>query len=329
MSHYADLHNAPAGPGDARPTALQIIKDEGLEGKLADKVFLITGCSAGIGIETGRAIAATGARVFLAVRSLEKGAAACAEFLEPGRVELIKLDTASLSSVRACAAAFLEKSATLNVLICNAGIMAVPTREETEDGFESQLATNYLGHFLLFWLLRDALLQAATPGFASRLVNVSSSGHHAAEVAFDDFQLAGEGAYEPTRAYAQSKLAQIHMANRVDRHLGARGLHALSLMPGGIDTGLMVHVDPAVRESWSENDMIRNFMKSPAQGASTTVVAAVAKEWEGKGGKYLEDCHVATPEPLIPTMRGVKDYAYDEEKEERLWKLTLETLGLS
>ncbi|KAF4636773.1 hypothetical protein G7Y89_g1309 [Cudoniella acicularis] len=328
MSRYALAHKTTSGPGDARPTALQIITDENLIGNLTDKVFLITGCSSGIGIETGRAIASTGARVFLAVRSLKKGQAACASFLEPGRVELLELDTSSLSSVRAAAAQFLEKSTKLNVLICNAGIMMVPTREESVDGFETQLATNYLGHFLLFWLLKDALLKSSTPEFNSRLVNVSSSGHHASEIQFDDFNLKEEDAYQPDKAYGQSKLAQIYMANFVDRNFGPKGLHALSLMPGGIASGLQMHIPKEVLEGHAANPMVVNWMKSPEQGAATTVLAAVGKEWEGKGGKYLENCEVATFEPLVPGVRGVKEYAYDEGKEERLWKLTLNTLGL-
>ena len=210
MSRYADAYKNPAGPGDARPTALQIIKDEGREGTMKDKVFLVTGASAGIGLETARALAHTGAKVFLAVRSLEKGQKECASFLEPGRVELLEMDTSKLPSVRAAAANFLKKSATLNVLVCNAAIMRLPTREETAEGFEMQLATNYIGHFLLFNLLKDALLKGSTPEFNSRLVNVSSSGHHVTEIDFDDFQLKKPGAYNGWRGYGQSKLSQIY-----------------------------------------------------------------------------------------------------------------------
>jgi NAD(P)-dependent dehydrogenase (short-subunit alcohol dehydrogenase family) len=156
-----------------------------------------------------------------------------------GRVELLACDVSSLASVRGAAAACLARSPTLNLLVCNAGVMQMPTREESVDGVERQLATNYLGHFLLFHLLRDALLQgaAASPGFHSRLIHVSSSGHHGSEIQWDDLQLTGPGAYEPLKAYGQSKLAQIYMANSVDRHYGGRGLHALSVMPGGILTG--------------------------------------------------------------------------------------------
>lgn len=138
------------------------------------QVVLVTGASSGIGIETARAMAATGAKVFLAVRSLEKAQQACSSFLESGRVELLRCDTSSLSSVRDAAAAFLAKSSVLNILICNAGIMMVPNREESIDGFEIQLATNYLGHFLLFWLLRNAMIQGSTSDFNSRLINVST-----------------------------------------------------------------------------------------------------------------------------------------------------------
>ncbi|KAF7561051.1 hypothetical protein G7046_g3096 [Stylonectria norvegica] len=327
MSRYAATHVNPQGPGDARPTALQIIKDEGLEGNMKDKVFIVTGCSSGLGIETGRALAATGAKVFLAVRSMNKGEAACAEFLEPGRVELLELDTSSLASVRAAAAKFLDKSSTLNVLICNAGVMMVPTLELTEDGFESQIATNYLGHFLFFWLLKDTMAKSSSPSFKSRLVNVSSSGHHMSEIEYDDINLKHNGAYDPSKAYGQSKLAQIYMANYVDRHFSSQGIHALSLMPGGILTGLSKHVSEETMKTWTGNPDTFATFKNAEQGSATTVLAAVSKEWEDKGGKYLENCQVAGPE-ITFTLRGVQDYTYDEAKEDRLWKLTLDLLKI-
>ncbi|KAI1812290.1 short chain dehydrogenase [Poronia punctata] len=330
MSRYAKAHAETAGPGDARPTALQIIKDEGRQGTMTDKVFFLTGASSGIGIETGRALAATGAKVYLGVRDLEKGAAACSSFLEPGRVELIEMDLSKLTSVREAASALLSKSKQqLNVLVCNAGIMTVPTREETEDGFEMQLATNYLGHFLLFWLLKDVMTASATEEFQSRLINVSSSGHHASEIVWDDFNLDKDGAYDPTGAYGQSKLAQIYHANYVDRHFGSKGVHALSLMPGGIvETGLAKYTPEEMIEGFKQHPVLSKWLKSREQGAATTVLAAVGKEWEGKGGGYLEDCVVATPEPFLPNLMGVKDYAHDEAKETKTWDMTMELLGL-
>ncbi|KAI3337029.1 short chain dehydrogenase [Xylariaceae sp. AK1471] len=329
MSRYADAHVETAGPGDARPTAMQVIQDEGLEGALAGKVILITGCSSGIGIDTARALAATGATLFLAVRDLQKGQATCKDILEPCRVELLELDVSKLDSVRACAAAFQKKSSKLNILICNAAVMHIPTREESVDGFEMQLATNYLGHFLLFWLLKDILLESSTPEFNSRLVNVSSSAHHASEIMFDDFNIEKEGAYNPYTSYGQSKLAQIYMANYVDRNLGPKGLHALSLMPGGIDTNLAKYTPREVVENFKKDPVMYNWMKSPEQGAATTIVAAVSKEWEGNGGEYLENCTVAKPEPFIVGFLGIKDYAHNEAKENKTWELTLKTLGLA
>ncbi|KAH7374440.1 short chain dehydrogenase [Plectosphaerella cucumerina] len=328
MSRYAETFKNPSGAGDARPTAMQIVEDEGLVGNLKDKVFLMTGASAGIGIETARALVATGARVFLGVRSLEKGQEACKGFLQEGRVELFQIDTSSLASVRAAAAAILKKTTKLNVLICNAGIMRVPTRELTEDGFESQLGTNYLGHFLFFWLLKDALLAASSPSFQSRLVNVSSAAHQTGQIHFDDFQLAQEGAYDAGKAYGQSKLAQIYMSNYIDRHFGsAQGLHALSLMPGGILTNLQKHVPDEEKAMWDANQDVLNFLKSTSQGAATTIYAALSKEWEGKGGKYLEDCQEAGNQ-VVPWVKGVVKEAFNEENEDRLWDLTLKTLGL-
>ncbi|KAL2683444.1 hypothetical protein Neosp_007914 [[Neocosmospora] mangrovei] len=325
MSRYAKLFENPGGPGDARPTAIQVIKDEGLD---VLQVFLVTGGSSGIGVETARALAITGAKVFIAVRSLEKGQVACESFLEPGRVELLSFDSSSLASVHATAAEFLKKSSTLNMLVCNAAIMMTPQRELSVDGFEIQLATNYLGHFLLFWLLQEVMQKSSTPAFNSRVVNVSSAGHHASEIRFEGLNFSTDGTYDPAKAYGQSKLAQIYMANYINRRYGHKGLHALSVMPGGISTNLQKHIPVEVKRSWVENKDIYNFMKSVEQGAATTIVAAVSKEWEGMGGKYLEDCRPASHDLLVPFTRGVEDYAYDEAKEDRLWSLTLELLGL-
>ncbi|KAK9420089.1 hypothetical protein SUNI508_06848 [Seiridium unicorne] len=198
-----------------------IIKDEGRECTLRDEVFLVTSASSGISIETSRAVVATGAKVFLAVRELEKVGAACKSFLEPGRVELIELD----------------------------------------------LAANYLSHFLLFWLLKDALIKSSTPEFQSRLVNVSSSGHQASEIIWGDFKMQD---YNPLTAYGQSKLAQIYMANYVDRHFGSQGIHALSVMPGGIiETGLAKYTPKEVMDGFKTHPVVSKWVKDPEQGAAT------------------------------------------------------------
>ncbi|KAF2808689.1 NAD(P)-binding protein [Mytilinidion resinicola] len=326
-TRYADVHINTKGPGDARPTADQIVNDEGLEGKLTGKVAFITGCSSGIGIDTARAMKATGARVFAAVRDVKKGENALAGILEPGRCELITLDLDSLDSVRRCVADFLSRSSTLNILINNAGIMACP-EEKTADGFERQMGTNHLAHFLLFQLLKPTLLKSSTPEFNSRVVAVSSTAHRYTDMNFDNITLAGE--YEASRSYGQSKLANIWMANRIDRVYGPQGLHASSLNPGGIWTGLQKYVSAEQLEAWKKAPGIAEFMKNPAQGAATTVWAAVAKCWEGTGGKYLDNVQVAEPveEGYAIGAPGYEKWAYDVEKEDRLWEWSLEVLGL-
>ena len=326
-SRYAEAHKSPQGPGDARPTALDIVKDEGIVGKLAEKVFLITGCSSGIGIETARALSATGAKLFLGVRDIAKGVSALADILEPGRVELLKIDLNSLESVREGARTFLQKSKSLNVLINNAGVMATP-KGKTADGFETQFGTNHLAHFLLFQLLKSTLLASSTPNFNSRVVTVSSSGHRVSGILTEDYNFE-HTEYNPWVAYGQSKTANIYVANEIERRYGYQGLHALSLNPGGIWTELYVHVSAVEQESWSEDEAIRQFMKSSAQGAATTVYAAISKDWEGKGGRYLENCAdtspILEPGPISP---GYAPHAYDEEKEKKLWLDSLKLVGL-
>lgn len=204
---YVEAHKNPKGPGDARPTALQIIEDEKREGTLSDKVVLITGCSSGLGVETARALKATGATLFLTARNLEKAKTALGDILDGGRVILLKLDLESLDSVRACADEFLSRSQTLNILIANAGVRLVP-EGRTIDGFEVHLATNHLSHFLLFELLKPTLLRSSTPDFHSRVVAVSSTAHRTEPLNFNDLNFE-KRKYNGPAAYGQSKLANV------------------------------------------------------------------------------------------------------------------------
>lgn len=320
---YTQAHVNTQGPGDARPTGLQIITDEGLEGKMTDKVFLVTGASSGIGIETGRALAATGGKVFLGVRSLTKGQEACKSFLEPGRVELLEIDLASLQSVRDAADTFLTKSHNkLNVLVNNAGIMAAPY-SKTVDGFESQFGTNHLGHFLLFMLVKDAMLASSTPDFHSRVVNVSSSGHHASAVILGDYNFE-QTEYAPFKGYGQAKTANIWMANEIENRYGGEGLHGISLHPGGIWTGLQKFVPEKLKE-WKAIPNVENLVKSEAQGAATSVLAAVGKEYEGRGRFWMGNCEEQGPSE---GGEGYAKHAFDKEKEAQLWKDSLKMVGL-
>ncbi|KAM0429274.1 hypothetical protein ACHAPT_006488 [Fusarium lateritium] len=337
MSKYVAAHNNPQGPGDARPTALQIIQDEDLLGKLAGKSVFITGANQGVGIETARAIHATGASVFLGVRDLVKGQQAI-EYIKASDpenkapLELIEISLDSFDSVRKGAEALLAKSKELNILILNAGVMYTP-EGRTVDGFETQFGVNHLGHFLLFQLLKPALLAASTPTFNSRVVSVSSMGHRAGEVRFHDFNFEEPNSYHPWIAYGQSKTANIYMVNEIEKRYGNRGLHALSLHPGGVGTNLHRYItDPEILGIMDRNPELKKLVKSPAQGAATSAYAALSKDWEGKGGKYLNDCDEAGPaHPDSTTMspdNGYAPWAYDEEKAAKLWAESCKMVGL-
>jgi NAD(P)-dependent dehydrogenase (short-subunit alcohol dehydrogenase family) len=247
--------------------------------------------------------------------------------LEPGKLDLELLDLNSLASVRTFAKSFLSRTnSQLNILINNAGIMAIP-EEKTEDGFEKQFGTNHLAHFLLFQLLKPALLASSTPAFHSRVVSVSSMGHRYNKINLDNIML-DNGAYEPNRAYAHSKTGNIYLANEIERRFGSQGLHANSLHPGGIWTGLQDHLDTS---AWRAIPGVDAYMKNEAQGAATSVWAAVDRCWEGKGGKYLDNCQIAllVPEDAGLFTPGYAEWAFDEQAAKRLWGMSNKFVGLS
>ncbi|KAK2735364.1 putative short-chain dehydrogenase [Colletotrichum kahawae] len=331
LAPYLEEHKNTTGAGDARPTAIKIVEDQGLVGKWAGRVVLVTGCSpGGLGPETARAMHVTGADVYITVRDVSKGEEVAKDILsdgKPGKVEVIKLDLGSFESVRQGAKEFLNKSDKLNVLINNAGVMACP-KGKTVDGFETQFGTNHLGHFLLFQLLKPALLAASTPEFNSRVVSVSSTGHRDGRIQFEDFNFDSKVEYHPWASYGQAKLANIHFANELDRRYGSKGIHALSLHPGGIATPLQRH-SPDLQEMVKKPE-VQAFLKSTSQGAATSVWAAVAKEFEGQGGKYLEDVSVAeqTAPDVKPSGSGYIPAAYDPPTEKRLWIESLKLVGV-
>jgi NAD(P)-dependent dehydrogenase (short-subunit alcohol dehydrogenase family) len=330
---YAKQHEEPQGPGDARPTALQVIEDDGLVGKLSDKVMIITGCTAGLGIETARALHATGAKLFLTVRNMEKGEAVVQDILKTsqgkGIIELILMDLSNLSSVKSAAAGFLSRSDKLNLLINNAGLSLLP-ETKTADGFEMVMGTNHFGHFLFFQLLKSTLLKSSTSSFQSRVVNISSSGHRISPIRFHDMDFTKEG-YNRWAAYAQSKTADIYMANTIERHYGAKGLHGFSLHPGTIfSTEQLRHATEEDYAVLGGSEAFWNVEKTVAQGAATSVWAAVATHLEGKGSVYLSDVGEAKPatETELVGGPGYGPHAYDEEAEEKLWDLSYIAVGL-
>ncbi|PGG99932.1 hypothetical protein AJ79_08369 [Helicocarpus griseus UAMH5409] len=330
MSRYAAVHANSQGPGDSRPTALQIVKDEGMEGRLEGKVAVVTGVSSGLGIETVRALAATGATLYLTARNLDKAKSALSDIFQKEKMTLVQMDQESLESVRNAAKSILAKTSKVNILINNAGIMGVPELQRTVDGYEAQFVTNHLSHFLLFQLLNPALLGATSPEFQSRVVTVSSSAHRMGGINPSDNYNYEKGGYNPYGAYAQSKTANIYMANEIERRFGSDGLHATSVHPGGAMTGLSRYAPPGYVEGLMQKPEVMKVVKTPEQGAATTIWAAVGKEWEGRGGRYLSECAEAQAgaEDGSPETSDYTSHTYAPEKEARLWKDSLKLVGL-
>ncbi|KAI1420280.1 putative short-chain dehydrogenase [Xylaria sp. FL1777] len=331
---YADQHKDPKGPGDQRPTAIQVLEDNNLIQAWPGKVVLITGATSGIGIETTRAMYATGAQVFVLVRDPAKAQPIVADIINStkgnGKIEIIQMDLDSLDSVKNAARQFLQKSSRLNILINNAGVMACP-RTVTIDGFERQFAVNYLAHFTLATLLLPALQRSSSPTFNSRTIWVSSSGHRHANCNLDLANIEiGIGIdileyYEPWAAYGQSKTAMIWASNYIDRAYGPRGVRSLALHPGGIQTNLSQYMAAEEIAAFMDDGDALRQLKSAAQGAATQVWAAAAPVWEGRGGKYLENLKVAEPASGLPSVigDGYGAHAYDPASEEKLWMLSL------
>jgi NAD(P)-dependent dehydrogenase (short-subunit alcohol dehydrogenase family) len=294
---------------------------EGID--LLGKVALVTGGSSGLGQETARALAARGAHIILTARDVPKGEAVAAGIREAtgnSRVEVEELELGSLASIRAFARRLLARHERLHVLVNNAGIMACP-QAKTTDGFEMQFGTNHLGHFLVTCLLAPAL-RAGAP---SRVVSVSSRGHHMSPVVFEDLHFEHRP-YDKWLSYGQAKTANVLFAVALERRLGAHGVHANALHPGAIITELGRHLQREdIKLMLTRNPGMQ--FKSVEAGAATSVFAATAPEIEGRGGLYLEDCHIASINEAPDALDGVKPYALDPDSAERLWAVSEQLVG--
>jgi len=307
--------------------------DEVLAGvDLSGKRVLVTGVSAGIGVETARALVAHGADVVGTVRDLAKGERAtvgvrAAAEAGGGRFELIELDLASLESVRACADKLVTDGRLFDIVIANAGVMAPPFGH-TADGFETQFGTNHLGHFVLV----NRIASLITDG--GRLVNVSSAGHRYADVDLDDPNFE-RTTYDPWVGYGRSKTANVLFAVEFDRRHRDRGVRACALMPGGIRTELGRHMTQAQEDALVVSINAANaaaglppfVFKTVPQGAATSVWAAVVAESDEIGGRYCEDCHVAEVSRGREIRGGVQPYALDAERAKLLWVKSEELVG--
>jgi NAD(P)-dependent dehydrogenase (short-subunit alcohol dehydrogenase family) len=298
---------------------------------LAGKVAIVTGAATGIGIETARALAEAGAEVVLAVRKPDLGDAAVAEInktAKGAKASWSMLDLSSFASIRAFAERWGDRP--LNLLINNAGVMACPLAR-TEDGLEMQIGTNHFGHFLLSVLLAPALTAGAkVSGTTSRLVSLSSLGHWRSPIHFEDPQYR-ERPYEKWEAYGQAKTANALFAVGFDQRFKDQGVRANSVMPGGIMTPLQRHlpISEQIAMGWiDEAGKVRDGFKTPEQGASTSVWAAVGDELEGVGGLYLENCAQAVPRGPDTGFAGVMPHALDPVAADRLWALSVETTGV-
>lgn len=291
-------------------TAQEVIEGVDLTGKRA----IVTGGAAGIGIETARALVNAGADVTLAVRRLDAAELIAAELRSEGRgtVDVRLVDLADLSSVKSFAESWSEP---LHILVNNAGIMALPERELTSQGWEMQFATNFLGHFALVLGLQDALIKAE----GARIVSLSSSANLLGPVVFDDINFDFRP-YEPFASYSQAKSACALIALEITRRWADRGIFANTLNPGAIATNLQKHTGglktPVERQ------------KTVQQGAATSVLLAASPLLEGLGGRYFEDCneaHVVNKRPA--DYMGVAPYAIDPDNAKRLWEVATRMMG--
>ncbi|SMD23450.1 SDR family NAD(P)-dependent oxidoreductase [Kibdelosporangium aridum] len=281
---------------------------------LAGRRAVVTGGASGIGVETARALASAGAEVTLAVRNTDAGAQTAKDITATTGNEAVHVDPLDLTDLASINAFTDAWDGPIHILVNNAGVMASPATF-TSPGWELQFATNHLGHFALTTGLHTAL---AAEG--ARIVVVSSSGHMLSPVIFDDLNFAFRR-YDPWLAYGQSKTANVLFAVEATRRWESDGITANALMPGAILTNLQRHIG-----SQGSGQIPPELMKTPQQGAATSVVLATSPLLEGIGGKYFVDCNetpVVDKRPDVP-MQGVARYAVDAANAERLWNVSKE-----
>jgi NAD(P)-dependent dehydrogenase (short-subunit alcohol dehydrogenase family) len=293
---------------------------------LSGQTIVVTGGSAGLGVETARVLAACGARIVSVVRDEAKGSAAAEtirQSVPSADIEIAVLDLFDLASVRRGADDIAKRFPRIDRLINNAGVMACPLGR-TAQGLDTQLGTNHLGHFVLTARLIPALLAGAP----ARIVNLSSAGHRMSPFRFDD-PFFEKDDYNKWLAYGQAKTANVLFSVALDKRFKGRGIRSYAVHPGGIQTELGRHMDENDLKDLMDLRKGRSPMvfKQVPQGAATTVWAATAPELDGHGGLYCEDCGVAETIEDPSMDQGIMSWALDEEAAERLWALSEEWSG--
>jgi NAD(P)-dependent dehydrogenase (short-subunit alcohol dehydrogenase family) len=309
-----------ATPFGFESTAAEVVADVDLTGKR----IIVTGGASGIGVETVRALAGRGAEVTIAARNTQAAERVAHDI--DGDVRVARLELMDLDSVRAFADSW---DGPLDVLVNNAGVMAIQQLELTDTGLEKQFATNHVGHFALALGLHGALSEAEN---GARIVSLSSRGHLYSPVHFEDINFENRE-YTPFGAYGQSKTANVLFAVGATDRWADDGIYANAVMPGGIVTALQRHtgenyIQRRIEEMRARGQDLK--LKTPEQGAATSVLLAASPLVEGVGGRYFEDCNEA--EVLEPGMgeeapRGVAPYAVDRDNADRLWQLSLELVA--
>jgi len=305
--------------------------DEVLEGiDLSRKRVLVTGVSAGLGVETARSLVAHGATVVGTARDLAKARRALGEALpqQPPNspVDLVEMDLASLSSVRKAASDLIARAQPFDAIIANAGVMACP-QGKTQDGFETQFGTNHLGHFVFINRLLPLLKSGA------RIVMLSSAGHQMSDVDLEDPNFE-RTPYQPFAAYGRSKTANILYAVALDSKLKGRGVRATAVHPGGIQTELGRHLTPELIEQMMARINRAAGSQAPAfrfktvpQGSATSVWSGFVASADAVGGRYCEDCHVCDANDDPTSRVGVRSYALDLAHANDLWRKSEEMVG--
>jgi NAD(P)-dependent dehydrogenase (short-subunit alcohol dehydrogenase family) len=311
---------------DSKSDADKIVKEKDLSGKIA----IVTGGYSGIGLETTRALVATGAKVIIPAKRKE----VAVQNLEGivSKENIVEMDLGDLNSVMKFTEDFKESFGKLDLLINNAGIMACP-ETRIGNGWESQFAVNHIGHFLLTKELMDTMAE----NDGARFVSLSSSAHSLTGILWDDIHFR-KNSYDKWMAYGQSKTASSLIAIEFHKRMVDKGVSGFSVHPGGILTPLQRHLQKEemvalgwIDEDGSPSEMAKNFFKTTSQGASTTLWCATSPSLNGIGGVFCEDCDIAKRknevDESLQRYFGVADWAVDTEEASKLWDVTEKMLA--